>query len=154
MGVVKHTPYRKPLQSNALHKLRGLACRPRPVLRPTISDLLQVDLLEDVIISTCLKHKGAESIFSLLLSGELNDEDRLLLEDIFTRINGLERRLQVIHGNMWESLGVLENLEEYICTCVCPCIIIKLFINNVGFCEILENTWEYIEIHGNLLNLF
>ena len=61
---------------------------------PSLSELLQVDLLEDLILSTCIKHSGSVSVFKLI-TADISDNDKSLLDDIFTRINGLERRLQV-----------------------------------------------------------
>ena len=61
---------------------------------PSLSELLQVDLLEDLILSTYIKHSGSVSVFKLI-TADISDNDKLLLDDIFTRINGLERRLQV-----------------------------------------------------------
>ena len=66
---------------------------PSPPL-PSLSELLQVYLLEDLILSTCIKHSGSVSVFKLI-TADISDNDKLLLDDIFTRINGLERRLQV-----------------------------------------------------------
>ena len=61
---------------------------------PSLSELLQVDLLEDLILSTCIKHSGSVSVFKLI-TADISDNDKSLLDDIFTCINGLERRLQV-----------------------------------------------------------
>ena len=61
---------------------------------PSLSELLQVDLLEDLTLSTCIKHSGSVSVFKLI-TADISDNDKSLLDDIFTRINGLERRLQV-----------------------------------------------------------
>ena len=64
-------------------------------------DLLQPDLLEDVVVSVCLKQHGLESALELLgqsASGggaEETEDHCSLLDAVFTRINGLERRLQV-----------------------------------------------------------
>ena len=49
--------------------------------------------MEDLILNTCLKH-NEKSIFKFI-SSKISETDKLLLDDIFTRINGLERRLQV-----------------------------------------------------------
>ena len=70
---------------------------------PQCRDLLQPDLLEDVIVSVCLKQHGLESALELLgcsTSGgsggeETAEEHSSLLDAVFTRINGLERRIQV-----------------------------------------------------------
>ena len=69
-----------------------LSSFPSPPLPPLVN--LQVDLLEDLILSTCIKHSGSVSVFKLI-TADISDNDKLLLDDIFTRINGLERRLQV-----------------------------------------------------------
>ena len=77
---------------NDVHVLSfSLSPLPSP---PSLSELLQVDLLEDLILSTCIKHSGSVSVFKLI-TADISDNDKLLLDDIFTRINGLERRLQV-----------------------------------------------------------
>ena len=73
-------------------------------------DLLQPDLLEDVKVSVCLKQHGLESALELLghsttstnsttgsssSGSEEVEEHSSLLDAVFTRINSLERRLQV-----------------------------------------------------------
>ena len=45
-------------------------------------------------MSTYIKHIGSVSVFKLI-TADISDSDKSLLDDIFTRINGLERRLQV-----------------------------------------------------------
>ena len=67
---------------------------PLPPLPSFPHELLQVDLLEDLILSTCIKHSGSVSVFKLI-TADISDNDKSLLDDIFTRINGLERSLQV-----------------------------------------------------------
>ena len=80
-----------PLSSFLLFILFPLSL-PSPL---SLSELLQVDLLEDLILSTCIiKHSGSVSVFKLI-TADISDNDKSLLDDIFTRINGLERRLQV-----------------------------------------------------------
>ena len=83
-------------------------------LLPPSSDLLQPDLLEDVIVSVCLKQHGLEPALQLLgrsdsarassdgsggteEAGRDMEEHCSLLDAVFTRINGLERRLQVLY---------------------------------------------------------
>ena len=56
--------------------------------------------MEDLILSTCLKHNENKSIFKFM-SSVITENDKLLLDDIFTRINGLERRLQVSGCGLW-----------------------------------------------------
>ena len=51
--------------------------------------------MEDLILSASLKHNGISSPFSLI-GEELTEKNKQLLEDIFARINGLERRLQAL----------------------------------------------------------
>lgn len=53
-------------------------------------------MLEDLILSTTLKHHNVESPLVFLgTTNEQSDNHFMLLDEIFTRINGLERRLQV-----------------------------------------------------------
>ena len=58
---------------------------------------MRPELLEDVLMSVCLKHCGMGS--TLLLLGkedpESIEQSRAFLDAVFTHINGLERRLQV-----------------------------------------------------------
>ena len=54
----------------------------------SLSELLQMDLLEDLILSTCIKHGVSVSVFKLI-TAVISDNDKSLLDDIFTRINGL-----------------------------------------------------------------
>ena len=56
--------------------------------------MLQVDALEQVILSVCLKHHGVGDILIQLGQGEESSHDPLL-EAVFVYINRLERRLQV-----------------------------------------------------------
>lgn len=88
-----------PLPMKVIEQLRGLAGKPQPTLRPSTQELLQAHLLEDVIVSVCLKQHGAESALHILGqepgTAEM-DMWRELLELVFGRINGLERRLQLL----------------------------------------------------------
>ena len=59
---------------------------PLPPLPSFLSELLQVDLLEDLILSTCIKYSGSVSVFKLI-TADISDNDKSLLDDIFTRIN-------------------------------------------------------------------
>uniref|UniRef100_A0A1X7UQ08 HECT domain-containing protein n=1 Tax=Amphimedon queenslandica TaxID=400682 RepID=A0A1X7UQ08_AMPQE len=90
-GGFRHTP----TDPSLIVKLRESINKPRPVLRPRISDILQVELMEDLILNTCLKHNENKSIFKFM-SSKISETDKILLDDIFTRINGLERRLQAL----------------------------------------------------------
>ena len=47
-------------------------------------------------MSTCLKHHGINSPLSLMADDNI-EENQSLLEEVFNRINGLERRLQVMY---------------------------------------------------------
>lgn len=55
--------------------------------------MLQVEVLENLIVSTCLKYHGIDSV--AIAMEQTVVENSSLLEEIFNRINGLERRLQV-----------------------------------------------------------
>lgn len=74
-------------QMHMMHELRNNSL--------FFSELLQINLLEDLILSASLKHNDIVSPFSLI-GEELTEKNKQLLEDIFTRINGLERRLQAL----------------------------------------------------------
>ena len=77
-------------------------------------------------MSTCIKHSGSVSVFKLI-TADISDNDKVLLDDIFTRINGLERRLQVSYFNFFcvEKLFALNIVFLFIfllwklrfCTC-------------------------------------
>ena len=84
-----------------------------PSLPSLPSELLQPDLLEDAIVSVCLKQHGLETALRLLgqsqscggggggggeVAGKEMKDHCSLLDAMFTRINGLERRLQVWGG--------------------------------------------------------
>ena len=88
-----------PLPLEVLQQLRDMAGKPPPTLRPSTQKLLQPHQLEDLIISVCLKQYGAESALQVL-SKDADEAEmdgwRELLEVVFTRINGLERRLQLL----------------------------------------------------------
>ena len=91
----QHTP----LPVKVLEQLRALVRKPQPTLRPSILELLQPNLLEDLIVSVCLKQHGAESALDILGQGVSEAELegwKDLLEVVFARINGLERRLQLL----------------------------------------------------------
>ena len=71
-------------------------------LCPSRRELLQPEALEEVVVGVCLKQYGLESALRLLGqpgagggAGSGMDDHRILLEAILTRVNGLERRLQV-----------------------------------------------------------
>ena len=85
-----------PLPLKVLEQLRELAGKPPPTLRPSMQKLLQPQLLEDLIVSVCLKQYGADSALQVLTDKGDMDGWRELLEVVFARINGLERRLQLL----------------------------------------------------------
>lgn len=90
------------LPPKVLLQLRSFANKRRPTLRPSIQLVLKVDLLEDLILSVCLKHHGAISAIQLLASqDQIKDKEKMagwsdLMGQIFGRVNSLERRLQHI----------------------------------------------------------
>ena len=115
---------RKPLPPVVIQRLRELAGKPQPTLRPSTRsvlwytawdhgrsvfslcpssrELLQPEALEEVVVGVCLKQYGLESALRLLGqpgagggAGSGMGDHRALLEAILTRVNGLERRLQV-----------------------------------------------------------
>ena len=88
-------------------------------------------------MSTCIKHSGSVSVFKLI-TADISDNDKSLLDDIFTRINGLERRLQVSLFQIYcvEKLFALNIIclffavETKVChvtTCTCI-LIVSLFV--------------------------
>ena len=88
-----------PLPMQVIEQLRGMAGKPRPTLRPSTQGLLQPHLLEDLIVSVCLKQHGADSALHILGEEEGTEEMESwkgLLEAVFTYINSLERRLQLL----------------------------------------------------------
>lgn len=88
-----------PLPPKVIEQLRSLVNKPRPTLRPSTQELLQPHLLEDVIVSVSLKQYGAESALRLLGKAENTPKMEAwkeLLELVFSRINNLERRLQLL----------------------------------------------------------
>lgn len=88
----QHTP----LPLKVIEQLRSLAGKPRPTLRPSTEELLQPHLLEDLIVSVCLKQHGAESALHVLGQDAEMEGWKELLELVFYHINGLERRLQLL----------------------------------------------------------
>lgn len=99
-----------PLPPVIIDKLRELANKPRPPLRPSHCELIQPDAIEEVIISVCLKQHGSPSPLKLLgqtVEGTAVQAQGGLLEAILTRINGLERRLQTLaelETNWWHDV--------------------------------------------------
>lgn len=88
-----------PLPLKVVEQLRGLVGKAPPTLRPSTRDLLQTNLLEDLIVSVCLKQHGVDSALHMLGKGPDAPEMegwRDLLEIVFSRVNGLERRLQLL----------------------------------------------------------
>lgn len=91
----QHTP----LPLKVIEQLRALVGKPQPPMRPSIQELLQPHLLQDLIVSVCLKQHGAESALDIL-DREVSEDEmegwKDLLDLVFARINGLERRLQLL----------------------------------------------------------
>ena len=108
----------EPLPPVIIDKLRGLANKPRPPLRPSHCELICPDAIEEVIVSVCLKQHGLSSPLQLL--GHSREESGLeshkaLLEAIFMRINGLERRLQTLaelESNWWHDVEDMCQAEK------------------------------------------
>lgn len=100
----------EPLPPVIIHRLRELAGKPQPTLRPSTRELLQPELLEEAIVCVCLKQHGVKSALKVL--GQSADSPSLeanksLLEAVFTRVNGLERRLQALaelERNWWHEV--------------------------------------------------
>ncbi len=92
-------PQHTPLPLKVIQQLRNLVGKPRPTLRPSTQELLQPHDLEDLIVSVCLKQYGCGSPLQIL--GCMEDTAEMenwkdFLEVIFSRINSLERRLQLL----------------------------------------------------------
>lgn len=94
-----NSSHHQPLPPKVIEQLRALVGKPRPTLRPSTREMLQPHLLEDLIVSVCLKQHGAESALHIL-GGEADTVEmeawKGLLEVVFSQINGLERRLQLL----------------------------------------------------------
>lgn len=96
-----------PLPPIVVDRLRKAANKPRPPLRPSHLELIQPHSLEEVIVSVCLKQYSLGSPLELHGRESELDAQAGLLEAIFTRINGLERRLQALaelEGNWWHDV--------------------------------------------------
>ncbi len=116
----KAFPFLVPSAYNSLppvvvDKLRKAGNKPRPPLRPSHKELINPHSLEEVIISACLKQYGLGSPLELL--GRESDllAHAGLLDAIFTRINGLERRLQALaelEGNWWHDVEDMCQTEK------------------------------------------
>ena len=116
--IPKSTPH-TPLPPVVIKQLRDHIGKPSPTLRPSIRELIQPDLLEDVIVSACLKQYGIESPLRILGhstgSGLDVDANRALIDSIFNRINGLERRLQALaelERNWWHDVEDMANSDK------------------------------------------
>ena len=100
----------KPLPAVVTQRLRELAEKPQPTLRPSTRELLQPEVLEEAIVCVCLKQQGLESALQLLgqsADSTAMEDNRSLLDAIFTRVNGLERRLQALaelERNWWHDV--------------------------------------------------
>ena len=105
----KSTPH-EPLPAVVTQRLRELAKKPQPTLRPSTRELLQPELLEEAIVCVCLKQQGLGSALQLLgqsADSSAMEDNRSLLDAIFTRVNGLERRLQALaelERNWWHDV--------------------------------------------------
>lgn len=116
--IPKSTPH-IPLPPVIIKQMRELVGKPSPTLRPSIRELIQPDLLEDVIVSACLKQYGIESPLQILghstgTSSEV-ESIRSLVDAIFNRINGLERRLQALaelERNWWHDVEDMAKSEK------------------------------------------
>ena len=116
--IPKSTPH-TPLPPVVIKQLRDHTGKPSPTLRPSIREVIQPDLLEDVIVSACLKQYGIESALQLLghSTGDGPDVEssKNLIDAIFTRINGLERRLQALaelERNWWHDVEDTAKAEK------------------------------------------
>ena len=90
-------------------------------------DLLQPEALEEVVVGVCLKQYGLESALRLLRQPEAGggarsgvQDHHALLEAIFTRVNGLERRLQV-----WGNIALL---LLFPCHCYISCMSAAVYL--------------------------
>ena len=116
--ITKSTPH-TPLPSVVIKQLRDHVGKPPPTLRPSIRDLIQPDLLEDVIVSACLKQYGIDSALHILGhstgGGSDVENSKALIDAIFNRINGLERRLQALaelERNWWHDVEDMAKAEN------------------------------------------
>ena len=108
-----------PLPPVVIKQLRDHVGKPPPTLRPSIRELIQPDLLEEVIVSACLKQYGVGSALRLLghSTGDGSDVEnsKSLIDAIFSRINGLERRLQALaelERNWWHDVEDLVKADK------------------------------------------
>ena len=98
---------RKPSPPVVVDKLRTAVIKPRPPLRPSHQELICPHTLEELIVTVCLKQHGLGPPMQILGQKLCLDTNTALLEAIFTRINGLERRLQALaelEGNWWHDV--------------------------------------------------
>ena len=114
----KSTPH-TPLPPVVIKQLRDHVGKPPPTLRPSIRELIRPDLLEDVIVSSCLKQYGVDSPLRILghSTGDGSDVEcsKTLIDAIFNRINGLERRLQALaelERNWWHDVEDMAKAEK------------------------------------------
>ena len=88
-----------PLPLDVIQRLRNLAGKCQPTLRPSTKEIIQPHLLEDLIVSVCLKQYGKKSALDLIGKETSSVDDNAvkdLLESMFSQINSLERRLQLL----------------------------------------------------------
>ena len=117
--IPKSTPH-TPLPPVVIKQLRDHVGKPPPTLRPSIRELIQPDLLEEVIVSACLKQYGIQSPLRLLGhsatgGGQDVESNKTIIDAIFNRINGLERRLQALaelERNWWHDVEDMAKAEK------------------------------------------
>lgn len=119
------------LPPKVIQELRNLVGKPQPTLRPSTKELLQPHLLEDIILSVCLKQYGADSALHILGKESTTAEMKAwkdIVEVVLSRINSLERRFQllaelesswwndvddIISGSLSSSEGFFYNLLQH-----------------------------------------
>ena len=149
-------PHHTSLPPQIVLQLRRMVAKPRPTLRPSTQAILKVEKLDDIIVSVCLKQHGASSALQLLtLQEEGSKEDtskmeewKELLEQVFGRINSLERRLQLIaelESSWWNDV---DDLVSGSLSAVSECFF-QGFWHQEGLLKSLE---LLCRVHGVVMN--
>uniref|UniRef100_A0AAY5EB62 HECT domain-containing protein n=1 Tax=Electrophorus electricus TaxID=8005 RepID=A0AAY5EB62_ELEEL len=112
------------LPPGIMGRLRELSGRARPQFRPSIKEVIQPDIMEEVIVSCVIKHLGLIDALQSLVNFQYRDEHReehdllcKIMVETFKKINAMERQLQSVAEleQKWQSevgeaqQGKLEN---------------------------------------------
>ncbi|MGH0151603.1 UNVERIFIED_CONTAM: hypothetical protein FKN15_020765 [Acipenser sinensis] len=108
------------LPPGIMGRLREISGRARPQFRPSIKEVIQPDVMEEVIVSCVIKHLTLIDALQTLVNFQYREEhgeeyDLLckIMAETFKKINAMERQLQ----NKMKELELLCSLKEVVFDC-------------------------------------